>query len=91
MYIYIYVCVCVHSCSSWGNMLETRNPEILRTQLGKQKFAQFLSLLLPLAFETRQQEEESSAIKVLDWMSGPGPGRLRVQFYQRTSSFNVRS
>lgn len=85
------VCVCVHSCSSWGNMLETRNPEILRTQLGKQKFAQFLSLLLPLAFETRQQEEESSAIKVLDWMSGPGPGRLRVQFYQRTSSFNVRS
>lgn len=52
--------VCVHSCCSWGNMLETRNPD----NWGN---VEICSLSLPtLAFEKRQKEVETLAIKVLD-------------------------
>lgn len=57
------MCVCVHSCSSWENMLESRNPD----NWGNVEICSVsLPTLLPLVFEKRQKEEETSAIKVLD-------------------------
>lgn len=51
--MYIYV------SSSWGNMLETRNPDNVTGKLRD-------LLGVSPALEKRQEEEEASAVKVLD-------------------------
>lgn len=57
----IYVCehMYIYVSSSWGNMLETRNPDNI---IGKLRDL----LGISPALEKRQEEEEASAVKVLD-------------------------
>lgn len=55
----VNICIYIYVSSSWGNMLETRNPDNITGKLRD-------LLGVSPAPEKRQEEEKASVVKVLD-------------------------